>query len=405
VTDDGRGRLDVASVEEVIEAGSRGEMVVVVDDADRENEGDLFVPAEKATPEHVNFMATHGRGLVCAPVTAQRLDELDLRPMVPPAENSEEMGTAFAVSVDATTTDTGISAHDRAATVEALVDPATTPEDLDRPGHTFPLEAREGGVLERRGHTEAAVDLARLAGLKPAGVVCEIMADDGTMAREPELVAFAEEHDLLVTTVERIVEYRLRNEQVATRTVETVLPTEYGRFDLYAYEYLGDTHVALASGDTAKDRPLVRVHSRCVTGDTLHSRKCDCGFQLDEALEAIGREGGVLVYLDQEGRGIGLLNKLRAYELQERGYDTVEANEELGFEPDERRFDAAAQILRDLDVQKCTLLTNNPEKVANLERLGLDVDRRGTAVSTTEENVDYLETKREKLGHRFTIQH
>lgn len=403
-SDRDRSRYD--DVADAIAALEAGETVVLVDEKGRENEGDLVAPAETLTGEQLNVMLKEGRGLVCAPLDPELTDALDLEQMVPPDRNTEEMSTRFTVSVDAVSTGTGISAHDRAETIRRLADPDAGPDDFEKPGHVFPLEARADGVLDREGHTEAAVDLARIAGHRPAAVICEIVDDDGTMAREDALLAFAAEHDMPIVTVADVIEYRYLTETLVSREVETRLPTEFGEFDLYGYDYRGETHVALvnlADVDPDADRTLVRIHSKCLTGDALHSLKCDCGFQLEETMRRISEEGGVLLYLDQEGRGIGLLNKLEAYELQEHGYDTVEANEELGFEPDERRFDAAAQMLRDIGLDRVRLLTNNPRKVAALERFDFDVETDSLEVEPNPENEAYLETKAEKLGHQLDV--
>jgi len=395
---------DVAlTVDEAARRLAAGRMIVVVDDQDRENEGDLVAAAEKVTPETINFMARHGRGLVCVALTGERCDALDLPPMV--ERNTSLHETAFCVSVEAARgTTTGISAHDRAATVRALVDPATRPDDLRRPGHMFPLRAREGGVLKRAGHTEAAVDLARIAGLEPAGVLCEIMDDDGRMARLPRLVAFAREHGLGVLTVADLIAWRLRSEKLVERVAGPMLPTAYGEFRIFGYRntVTGEEHVALVMGEIDSDRPvLVRVHSQCLTGDVFHSARCDCGIQLDLALSRIAREGsGVLLYLLQEGRGIGLLNKLRAYELQDGGDDTVEANVHLGFPPDPRDYGTGAQILLDLGVRRIRLMTNNPRKYRALRGFGLEiVERIPLEVPPTRHTEGYLKTKKQKLGH------
>ncbi len=403
----GRGRAvarpRLASIEDAIDAIRDGKMIIVMDDEDRENEGDLTMAAEKVTPEAVNFMATHGRGLICAPLCGERLDALHIPPMV--AENTSAFTTAFTVSVEAKrAVSTGISAHDRAATIRALLDPRTEPEDLARPGHVFPLRAREGGVLVRTGQTEAAVDLARLAGLYPAGVICEIMKADGTMARRPDLVRFGRRHGLLLVTVRDLIAYRMRREKLVCRVATTTLPTRHGTFQAILYRSQVDEkeHVALVRGTITPGAPaLVRMHSECLTGDALGSLRCDCGAQLDRALARIAEAGrGVLVYMRQEGRGIGLANKLRAYELQDRGFDTVEANEALGFKPDLRDYGIGAQILADLGVTRLRLMTNNPRKIVGLEGYGLQVvERVPLVIPPTAANGRYLETKRMKLGH------
>ena len=392
------------TVEEAVEAIRRGEIVIVTDDADRENEGDLTMAAQCVTPEAINFMAKYGRGLICLPATHERLEELDLHPMVVDAEDPYR--TAYTVSIDAREgTTTGISAHDRAHTIRKFTDPSAQPQDFVRPGHVFPLDAKEGGVLTRAGHTEAAVDLARLAGLFPAGVICEIMNEDGTMARVPELLRFAKQHGLKIITIADLIAYRRRTERLVRRVATVHLPTKYGEFLLHAYESIVDRseHLALVVGDVSTGEPtLVRVHSECLTGDMLGSLRCDCGEQLRQALRMIQAEGcGVLLYMRQEGRGIGLLNKLKAYQLQETaGLDTVEANERLGFKADLRDYGIGAQILYDLGIRKIRMMTNNPRKIAGIHGHGLEVvERVPLQVPAHKENVRYLRTKRTKLGH------
>ena len=391
------------SIEEIIADIKRGRLVIIIDDEARENEGDLIIAAEKATASKINFMATFGRGLICVPLSGEKLDSLGLRPMV--ENNTERMETAFTISVDAKRgITTGISAHDRAITIKTLLNPKTGPEDLARPGHIFPLRAKEGGVLTRAGHTEAAVDLARMAGFYPAGVICEIMNEDGTMARVPDLIKFKRRHGLKLGTIASLIEYRRRKEKLVKRAVEVKLPTSFGDFKLISYETsVGEgPHLALVKGEVkGKREVLVRVHSECLTGDVFHSRRCDCGEQLREALRIISREGcGVLVYMRQEGRGIGLKEKLKAYSLQEKGLDTVEANLRLGFEPDLRDYGLGAQILVDLGLSSIRLLTNNPRKIVGLGGYGLKITRRiPIKVKAHRFNRRYLKTKEEKLGH------
>jgi 3,4-dihydroxy 2-butanone 4-phosphate synthase / GTP cyclohydrolase II len=394
-----------ATIEEAIEDIRRGKLVVVVDAADRENEGDLTIAAQFATPEAITFMATHGRGLVCLCLTEERCEELDLRPMTD--HNETPFGTAFTISIEAREgISTGISAHDRSRTIQVAIDPSKGPRDLVQPGHVFPLRARAGGVLQRTGQTEAAVDLARLAGLNPAGVVCEIMNDDGTMARVPDLIEYCERHGLKMITVADLIEYRRRTEKLVERTSAVRLPTAYGEFTAIAFreKLTGKHHLALVKGDIdGVADVLVRVHSECLTGDVFHSLRCDCGEQLEQALEQIAREDrGVLLYMAQEGRGIGLLNKLKAYELQEGGLDTVEANLELGFPADAREWGIGNQILADLGLSTIRILTNNPKKISGLEGYGLTVTQQ-VPIETppNAENRRYLAAKREKLGHRL----
>ena len=395
---------DFDSIDAAIEEIRAGRMVVVVDDADRENEGDLIIAAEKVTPESIAFMVRHTSGVICMPVLGERLDELRVPLMV--ADVSDHQRTAFTVSIDARVgTTTGISAADRTATILAVIDEKTTPEDLARPGHVFPLRYREGGVLERAGHTEAAVDLSRLAGLYPAGVLCEVVNEDGTMSRLPELKRFAKEHDLRLISIADLIQHRRRREKLVRPVAQASIPTIYGAFQAHAYESLvdGRTHVAMVLGEVGDGESImVRVHSECLTGDVFHSLRCDCGTQLDDALGKIGAEGrGVVLYIrGHEGRAIGLTHKLRAYQLQEQGKDTVEANVELGFKPDPRDYGIGAQILFDLGVRSMRLLTNNPAKRAGLEGYGLSLEERiPLETKPTPENLRYLRAKREKLGH------
>ncbi len=394
--------MPFCSVEEAIEELKKGNFIIVLDDESRENEGDLIIAAEKVTPEAINFMARYARGLICMPMTAERLAEIDLSLMT--AHNTEAMGTAFTVSVDAKhNTTTGISAFDRATTIRTLIDPATTRNDLVTPGHLFPLRAKDGGVLRRAGHTEACIDFARLAGLYPAGAICEIMADDGTMARLPQLEKFAAEHGIKMVTIESLIRYRMKREKLIQKVAEVSMPTEYGDFRAIGYESMidGQCHVALVAGDPTADDALVRVHSECLTGDVFRSKRCDCGEQLGRALQLISENGnGVLLYMHQEGRGIGLANKLRAYMLQDQGSDTVEANRKLGYPADLRDYGVGAQILVDLGVKEMRLLTNNPRKIIGLEGYGLKIKERvPLEIAPNNVNRRYLETKRDKLHH------
>ena len=396
--------IKLDTIEEAIEEIKNGKVIVVVDDEDRENEGDFICAAECITPEIVNFMATHGRGLICAPLIEDRCEELGLELMV--GTNTAAFETPFTVSVDLIGhgCTTGISAHDRFKTIRALVDPDTKPEELGKPGHIFPLKAKRGGVLRRAGHTEAAIDFARLAGFKPAGVLVEIMNEDGSMARLPDLVKVAKRFDLKLVSIKDLIEYRIKKESLISRQVEVDMPTEHGHFKLIAFEQTNsqEVHLALVKGSWKKDEPiLVRVHSSCVTGDIFGSCRCDCGSQLHHAMEMVDREGkGVVLYMKQEGRGIGLLNKLRAYKLQEEGWDTVEANVQLGFDMDERDYGVGAQILRDLGITKIRLMTNNPKKRVGLMGYGLEiVDNVAIEISPNPHNEKYLMTKRDKLGH------
>lgn len=400
--------MEINSIEEAIEDIKAGKVVIVVDDEDRENEGDFVCAAELTTPEIINFMATHGRGLICAPLLEERCDELGLGLMVP--ENTALHETPFTISVDLLGhgCTTGISASDRAKTVLALIDESTTPEDLGKPGHIFPLRARRGGVLRRAGHTEAAIDLARMAGLKPAGVIVEIMNEDGTMARLPDLFEIAKKFDLKVITIKDMIAYRMEHETLIERKVKIKMPTEWGNFDLVAYNQTttGQEHLAIIKGDWKEGEPvLTRVHSSCLTGDVFGSCRCDCGPQLHRAMEMIEAEGkGAIIYMNQEGRGIGLLNKLKAYELQEQGRDTVEANLELGFKMDERDYGVGAQILRDLNISKMRLMTNNPKKRAGLIGYGLEiVENVALEIDSNEHNEFYLKTKKSKMGHDLKL--
>ena len=395
-----------APIPEAVDAFRAGQMIIVVDDEDRENEGDLTVAAEKVTPEAVNFMITQGRGLVCVALTEERLIELDLPLMV--RENTSQFETAFTVTIDAKgVTTTGVSAADRAATILATINPRTRPADLARPGHVLPLRARNGGVLVRAGQTEAAVDLARIAGLYPAGVICEVTSKDGSMARVPELTRFAKRHKLMMVTIADLIQYRRGTEALVKRVASASLPTDHGEFRVMAYESIldGETHVALVRGELGDgENVLVRVHSKCLTGDVFHSARCDCGPQLEAAMTRIAEEGrGVLLYLNQEGRGIGLANKIRAYELQDQGLDTVEANERLGFKADQRDYGIGVQILKDLGVRSMRLLSNNPRKLVGIEGYQLSVaEWLPLEIAPSAHTRGYLKTKKDKLGHKLT---
>lgn len=395
--------MPLSKIEDAVNDIKQGKMVIIVDDEDRENEGDLTMAAEKITPEAINFMATFGKGLICVPMLGEDLEHLNLPLMVP--QNTAPLSTAFTVSVDYLRgTSTGISAHDRSATIKALIDPDTKPEDLGRPGHIFPLKYMDGGVLKRTGQTEASVDICRIAGLKEAAVICEIVADNGEMARMPDLEIFAKTHDIKIITVADLIKYRRTHEKLIERIAEAKIPTPYGDFRIVSYSSMVDKadHIALIKGEIDSSKPLlVRVHSECLTGDVFGSNKCDCGDQIDIAMEQISQAGsGVLLYMRQEGRGIGIHNKLKAYALQDQGYDTVDANVELGFPPDPRQYGIGAQILEDLGIRKMRLITNNPTKRVGLEGFNLEITETIPIIAKyRKENIDYMDTKRTRMGH------
>jgi 3,4-dihydroxy 2-butanone 4-phosphate synthase/GTP cyclohydrolase II len=397
-------KTETSSVKQAVKAVKAGKLIIIVDDEDRENEGDLMVAAEKVTPENINFMAKHGRGLICMPLTKERVKELEIPPMV--IDNTARFGTAFTISIDAKAgVTTGISAHDRAKTVQTAIHPNTRPSDLARPGHIFPLKAKDGGVLERSGQTEAAIDIARLAGLYPAGVICEIMNEDGTMARMPQLEKFSRAHNIPILAIADLIKYRMKHERLVKKVSETDMPTNFGNFKLMVFEDIihKENHLALVKGNINKDEPtLVRAHSQCLTGDTFGSTRCDCGEQLHRAMQMIEKEGkGVILYvLNQEGRGIGLINKIKAYAIQDQGIDTVEANRKLGFKPDQRDYGIGAQILVSLGVNKLRLITNNPRKFIGLAGYGLEIaDRVPIEIPPNKRNIKYLKAKKEKMGH------
>ncbi|MCK4956052.1 MAG: bifunctional 3,4-dihydroxy-2-butanone-4-phosphate synthase/GTP cyclohydrolase II [Candidatus Cloacimonetes bacterium] len=397
--------MSLNSISETLEDLRNGKMIIVVDDENRENEGDFIIPAETATPEAINFMITHGRGLVCMPMKSADLERLQLHPMV--ENNTDPFHTAFTISVDHKSTSTGISAFERADTIKQLINEQNTRTDFIAPGHVFPLRAKDGGVLERNGHTEAAVDLAELAGFKPAGVICEIILPDGTMARLPQLIEMAKKWNLKIISIEDLIAYKKNNHKSITREAKVKMPTKFGNFDLYAYSApdSSEPHIALVKGDiqNSTEPVLTRVHSECFTGDLLGSLRCDCGSQLERSLKAIDeRKCGILLYLRQEGRGIGLLNKIKSYQFQEKGLDTVDANLKLGFEPELRNYQIGSEILKDLGVNSIELMTNNPHKIEQLNRYGIEVQRKAIEIDPNPENIKYFQAKKDRMGHLLT---